>query len=296
MGTETYQDKQLFLGIDGGGSKCRAVLYTDQDGVIASAVSGPANVLRGAALAQKHIIEATEMALQQIGLSADELGNLIAGVGLAGLNLESCMQEMLQWQHPFKYAYFTTDLHIACLGAHGGSDGAVMIIGTGSSALVCQGEELVELGGHGFPVGDAGSGAWLGFKSVETTLQAMEGLVEHTAFTKAIAEHYQVSLAIELAQEVARFTPTEFAKLAPLIIEHAKAQDIHALSIVKSGAKYLSALAAKLLEGRDVKLALIGGLSPLVKTYLEPEVVSSLVEAAEPPEIGAVLFAMQQSR
>jgi len=295
MSKDNYENKQLYLGIDGGGSKCRAVLYSDDQGVIAEAVSGPANALRGVALAQQHIVEATDTALSQIGLTPDFKSNLIAGIGLAGLNLEACMSEMKQWASPFKQTYYTTDLHIACLGAHDGEDGAVMIIGTGSSALVCQGNELIELGGHGFPVGDAGSGAWLGFKSIELTLQVMEGLHVNTSFTQAIIEHYDVSQAIELAQVVARFTPTEFAKLAPLIIQHATENDKHALSIVKAGAEYLSQLASKLLEGRDVHLSLIGGLSPLVERYLTPNVVTTLRPAKQPPEIGAVLFAKKSS-
>ena len=57
MNNNNYIDKQLYLGIDGGGSKCRAVIYCDDEGVIADAISGPANVLRGAEKAQQHIIE-----------------------------------------------------------------------------------------------------------------------------------------------------------------------------------------------------------------------------------------------
>ena len=291
MNNNNYIDKQLYLGIDGGGSKCRAVIYCDDEGVIADAISGPANVLRGAEKAQQHIIEATDIALAQIGLDADYKTQLIAGIGLAGLNLESCMNEMKQWNAPFKQVFYTTDLHIACVGAHGGEDGAVMIIGTGSSALVSEQQQLIEMGGHGFPVGDAGSGAWLGFKSIELTLKVMEGLHSATEFTQAIVSHYGVDKAIELAQIVSRFTPTEFAKLAPLIVQHAQAGDRHALSIVEAGAEYLSQLASKLLEGRDVQLSLIGGLSPLIEKYLTADVASRLTPAQQPPEIGAVLFA-----
>jgi glucosamine kinase len=295
MNNSNENKQQIFLGIDGGGSKCRAILYTEQNGVLAEAVSGPANVLRGPEKAQKHIIEATDEALGKIGLSPDYKENLIAGIGLAGLNLESCMFEMRRWQHPFKQAFFTTDLHIACVGAHGGEDGAVMIIGTGSSALLSQGDQLKELGGHGFPVGDAGSGAWLGFKTIELTLRAMDNVEQQTDFTNAVMEQYKVTSAIGLAQLVSGFTPTDFGKLAPLVVQYAKLKNPQALAIIQSGAAYLSSLATELLKGTNLKLSLIGGLSPLMQEYLSAEVAAQLTPAAKPPEIGAVLYAIQHA-
>jgi len=146
MSNTEYQHKQLYLGIDGGGSKCRAVIYCFEQGVLAEGLSGPANVLRGVDKAVAHILEATELALAELGLAPSYKSNLIAGIGLAGLNLESCMTEMMEWQHPFKQAFFTSDLHIACIGAHGGNDGAVIIAGTGSSGLVSVNGCLQEVG------------------------------------------------------------------------------------------------------------------------------------------------------
>lgn len=294
MNKNNDNEQQIFLGIDGGGSKCRAILYTQESGVLAEAVSGPANVLRGAAKAQKHIVEATDDALKIAGLSPECKGQLVAGIGLAGLNLESCMTEMEAWAHPFKAAFFTTDLHIACAGAHGGEDGAVMIIGTGSSALICQQEQLTEMGGHGFPVGDAGSGAWLGFKTIELTLQAMDNIAASTEFTNAVIEQYKVTNAIGLAQLVSGFTPTDFGKLAPLVVQFAKQKNPQALAIMQQGADYLSSLAKQLLADSQLPLSLIGGLSPLMQEYLAAGVVAKLKEPQQPPEIGAVLFAQRQ--
>ena len=94
MNTNKYQDKQLYLGVDGGGSKCRAVIYCPHEGVLAEAVSGPANVLRGADKAIVNILKATDDALTSLSLPSSYKSELIAGIGLAGLNLESCLKEM----------------------------------------------------------------------------------------------------------------------------------------------------------------------------------------------------------
>lgn len=290
-----YQDKQLYLGVDGGGSKCRAVIFCPEQGIIAEAVSGPANVLRGSAKAINNIVKATDEALASLSLPAEYKSQLIAGIGLAGLNLESCMIEMQVWSHPFKQVSFTSDLHIACIGAHSGKDGAVMIIGTGSSALVSNQNKINELGGHGFPVGDCGSGAWLGLNAIEVTLECLDGLKPETKLTKSIADFYDVDTAINLAQIVSTFVPADFAKLAPLIMEHAKQQDVYALQLVQTGADYLSRVALKLMEEKTLPLSLIGGLSPLMANYFDEQVKQLLKPAENPPEMGAVLFAQQSA-
>lgn len=288
------QNKQLFLGIDGGGSKCRAVIYCPEQGMLGRGVSGPANVLRGIDKAIEHIEQATDIALEQAGFSSAKKSQLIAGIGLAGLNLESCMAQMLKWQHPFQQAYFTSDLHIACLGAHDGKDGAVIIAGTGSSGLASVAGKLQEVGGHGFPVGDCGSGAWLGLKAIEVTLQAMDGIKAKSAMTAAILEFYKVQSAIELAQLASQFLPVDYAKLAPLVIEQADNQDPHAMRLLQIGVDYLSAMALRLVEERDLSLSLIGGLTPKMAEHFDHRVSSVVTKAKHSPEIGAVLFAQSQ--
>ena len=51
--------KQLFLGIDGGGSKCRAILVDQDYAVLGEGISGPGNPLRGMEIATGSIMEAT---------------------------------------------------------------------------------------------------------------------------------------------------------------------------------------------------------------------------------------------
>ncbi len=295
MANINNQYKQLFLGIDGGGSKCRAVIYCSEKGVLGEGLSGPANVLRGIDKAIHHIQQATELALKHAGFGVNKKAELIAGIGLAGLNLESCMAEILQWSHPFKQAYFTSDLHIACIGAHSGEDGAVIITGTGSSGLASIAGKQTEVGGHGFPVGDCGSGAWLGLKAIELTLQALDGIKPQSSMSSAIVEHYKVSTAIDLAQLVSGFIPADFAKLAPLVIEQANHQDPYAMNLVQTGVDYLSAMALRLVEVQKLPLSLIGGLTPIMAEYFDNRVKSLISPAQHAPEIGAVLFAQNQS-
>ncbi len=43
MGVNLQNESQLFIGIDGGGSKCRATIYSPKMGVIGTGVAGRAN-------------------------------------------------------------------------------------------------------------------------------------------------------------------------------------------------------------------------------------------------------------
>ena len=294
MSNQEILKDQLYVGVDGGGSKCRAIIYSPESGVLAEALSGPANFLRGGEQAITHVIEATDAALAQLSLTPDSKQELIAGIGLAGLNLESCMSEIKTWQHPFKQAYFGSDLEVACCGAHTGKDGIVIIAGTGSSAVATIDGKAKTLGGHGFPVGDWGSGAWLGLKAVEITLQVMDNLLEKSPMTDAIVRIYGVQEAVDLAQIVSQFQPSDYAKLSPTVIEFALQKDVYALDIVETGADYLSKVALELDQQNNLPLALIGGLAPVIAEFFDPKVQAMIKSADNPPEVGAALFAMQQ--
>ncbi len=122
--------------------------------------------------------KSAKLALKDAGLEHVELSELVAGVGLAGVNLPVLFDKMANWQHPFKQMFLATDLLIACLGAHQGGDGAVMISGTGSCGFSCIDEEQFIIGAHGFPHGDKGSGAWFGLQAAKQVLLSIDGVVQ----------------------------------------------------------------------------------------------------------------------
>ena len=157
----------LFIGIDGGGSKCKATIVDANDNVLGTGIAGPANPFHDYQQTIISIVESAQQALTAAQLPAADISRLVAGVGLAGVNVPKVFDKMLHWQHPFGQMFLTTDLHIACLGAHQGRDGAIMITGTGSCGYSHINGETIMVGGHGFPHGDKGSGAWLGLQAVQ---------------------------------------------------------------------------------------------------------------------------------
>ena len=76
----------LFLGIDGGGSKCKVVLTDSNMNILGEGIAGPANPVRGIDVATNSIMEATSQALKVAGLGNEDFSRLHVGAGLAELS------------------------------------------------------------------------------------------------------------------------------------------------------------------------------------------------------------------
>ena len=111
-------NNEIFLGIDGGGTKCKAIVMSGDNKILGTGIAGPANPLHGYEQAINSIVESAKLALKDAGIDESEIGNIVAGVGLAGVNLPVLFEKISQWEHPFKNMFLATDLLIACLGAH----------------------------------------------------------------------------------------------------------------------------------------------------------------------------------
>lgn len=283
----------LFIGIDGGGSKCRASIVDAEGRMLGSGTAGPANPMHGYAQAIDSIVRSATLALTDAGRAPETLGELVAGVGLAGVNMPRLYNEVDSWAHPFKKMYLTTDQHSACLGAHRSGDGAVIIVGTGSCGYAWVGGQSKLIGGHGFPHGDKGSGAWMGMEVVKYLLLALDGLAEDSSLKGELLKALDAGNANEVFEKIAGRSSSHYARLAVPLIECAEAGDPVAVAIMRDGASYISGLADKLLELKPPRLSIIGGLAPRLRPWLAPHVVEHLAEPLDTPEIGCVYFAQQ---
>ncbi|TDG12447.1 ATPase [Seongchinamella unica] len=284
-------DGSLFLGIDGGGSKCKARLVDARGELLAEAVAGPANAFQNQAGARESMVASARQALATAGLSPGLLGQLRVGAGLAGVNIPRVAGEMRQWQHPFAALHLETDIHIACLGAHGGADGGIIVAGTGSVGYSYAGGRGRSFGGHGFPVGDNGSGAWLGLRALQSALLAVDRLGPETRLLDAV-EAQLGTTGLGLVDSMAGARSREYGALAPLVLECADAGDAVAVAIVKDGADYLTRLARKLLAAGVPALSMLGGLAPRILPWMAADVRDRMVEPRAGADVGAVQLAM----
>ena len=286
--------QQVYLGIDGGGSKCKAVVMSETFEVLGHGLSGPANPVHGFEQATFSIIESAQLALIDAGLAAKPLNQLIVGAGLAGMNLPGMFEHMSNWKHPFKEMFLTHDLLIAGLGAHDGGDGGVIVTGTGSCGFSFINEKCLMLGGHGFPQGDIASGAWFGLQLVNKVLQSLDGLTPASLLNQQLLTSVECQNSIALVELVVGKPATFYAKLAQLVFDAAEQDDALGLAIVEEGADYINKLARRLWQSKVPRLSLVGGLADSLNPWLADDVQKMLSTPIWPAEIGAVIYAQQQ--
>ncbi len=294
MGLVKNTPSELFIGIDGGGSKCKAVVCDSTGAILGRGTGGPANPFYGVERTLSSILESSECAIKNANLAAKTVSNLIAGVGLAGVNLPALREKLNEWQHPFGKMYLTTDMDIANIGAHDGDEGAVIIVGTGSCGFISQNGYKQMLGGHGFPIGDKGSGAWLGLKAIEHTLLAMEKFEQQGELAKSIGNYFGVENGVSLSEKLVGKASQHYAMVASIVFDCAERGDNKAIEIIAEGADYLSQLARRLLQQKPSRLSMIGGLASYMLPKLDRDVQSHFQQAKQQPEVGAFHYAVQQ--
>jgi len=294
MFTSSDNSKELFLGIDGGGSKCKAIVMNENNEILGTGTSGPGNPLHGYEQATNSITESAKLALKDAGLENVKLNELNAGVGLAGVNLPVLFKQMKEWKHPFKQMFLAHDLLVACLGAHHSNNGAVIISGTGSCGFSCIDEQEIMVGGHGFPQGDKGSGAWFGLQATKQVLLSLDGIVEPSLMNDVLLKKLDCIDATSIVEKIAGKKATFYAQLANLVFDAAEQGDKVALAIVDEGAEYINSIARSLLTRKPARISMLGGLTPRLKPRLDEELQALLSEPLSAPEVGSVLFARQE--
>src|SRR5581483_6720673 len=180
----------LFLGVDGGGTRCRARLCDSAGQRLGEGESGPANIRRGVQDAYTSVLAATRQALEQARLTAQDLPRITACLALAGATEPVDRHVAETHHHAFHSAIITSDAHAACIGAHHGGDGGVVIVGTGSIGWGVLGGTQYRVGGWGFELSDEGSGAWIGREALRRVLLAHDGRAAESALTGAILAQF----------------------------------------------------------------------------------------------------------
>ena len=283
----------FYLGLDGGGTGCRARLRGTDGALLGEGTGGPANIRLGLDVAWHNMLDAIDGALGQAGLRRDALDRVAAGLGLAGIMDSSEADRTVAAGPAFAAARAVSDAHIACLGAFGGRDGAILIAGTGSAAHMILEGRAMPMFGWGFEVDDKGSAASLGRAAVAASLDGRDGLGPATPLTSAILEKLG-SAPAEIVKWTTQARPRDYGTLAPLAIAHAERGDAVALRLVRKTAEEIEAMLGRLVAIGAPRLCLIGGMAAPITPWLSPWARAALSDREQDPVEGAILMMREE--
>ena len=280
----------FFLGIDGGGSRCRARIRDGRGRMLGEAVGGASNIYQDFSGALATIVATAAEAAAKAGLSTQQLH---AGMGLAGIVTSVGAERIDAANLPFASVTADNDAHAACIGAFSGGDGGIVIAGTGSIGVGLVGGVRHMVGGWGFQLGDHGSGAWVGHHAVRRAALAIDGLLQPTRLIDNILSRTGAS-RFDLSRWSEQAVPKDYAQFAPIVFECASQGDVQAMMIVIEGAAAISSLGRALVARGAKSICLLGGLSTVYPSYLDADVKRALAEPEADAMDGAIMLARRK--
>jgi N-acetylmuramic acid 6-phosphate etherase len=298
----------LTIGIDGGGTRTRAVALAEDGSFAGWAAAGAGNF-------QVIGLAGLDMLLQELmaGLQFRPGQDAAMCVALAGAGRRGEQRQIVQLARDRGWAQrvsAVSDARAALEGAHGGAPGLIVIAGTGSIVLGKDAADReVRAGGWGPLLGDEGSGYVLGLEGLRAVFRARDGWGDSTGLDAALKAALELDdwdqlVAPLYAGELGR---DRIAALAPVVLALADSVDPAAAAIVSHQAHCLGRKVAAVAHRLDLQhhapLACAGGVfragaalwQELARAATADGVRVSRCEAMLAPALGAALLARKHA-
>lgn len=300
------------LGLDCGGTSSQALLTTADGRVLGRGQGGPANyTVDGISGVVNSVLESTGQCLKQAQLDYSTLHEqgVILALGVSGAGREAEKAEIKQAFEGlgFNSVVVGHDAHIALLGALGGTDGVVVISGTGSIAYGLYNGKSSRVGGWGFLLGDEGSSFWIALHALQQVMRGYDGRrnIDQDLF-EAACDYFSISKAEQLLPLVYK-TPLDrgfiggFSRKIAVLADHGHTWSREILAEAGSQLGHLAAAALIELGLQDArgKVGACGGvfaagdwiLLPMQERISQIAPDQKLILSEFRPEVGAVLLA-----
>ena len=281
-----------WVGVDGGGTGTRARLQGADGRVLGSGSAGASGLGQGVAQAWRHVDQAVAAAFEDAGLALPPPAQIALGLGLAGAGVPAQRAAFLAADPGYALCRLETDATTQLIGVHGGRAGIVVACGTGSVAAVRMVDGGVrQVGGWGFPVGDEGSGAWLGLRAVQQAQAVLDGRSAAGALSVAVYRAVGSNAAAVLSW-CAAAGQGAYAGLAPLVFTAAEAGDAHAVGLLQQAAAELARLVTAIdnaaAGGPVLPIAVVGGVGERLVTRWPAALRQRIVAASGDSADGAL--------
>jgi N-acetylglucosamine kinase-like BadF-type ATPase len=301
-----HADQRLYVGVDGGASKTRAVVVSE-----GGAVPGRSELPSSSAYhrepeeAAAVVVRAAREALERAGAAAPIMA---LGAGLAGADDPTVRLRLTQALRDAGLARHVSVDHDAAAALAGGTalePGVVIVAGTGSVAFgIDANGRRGRAGGWGPLLDDEGSGYAVARAALRAAMRAFDGRGPETALSSSIAARFGLTSLVSLKMTVRTLGIDEVASLAPLAVEAAHGGDAVARDIVNRAGEALASMVVAVAEALDWQhdafpLVTAGGIFEWGNAIRRPmmEALDALGCPARatasrfPPDVGAALLA-----
>lgn len=207
------QRPTFLAGVDGGGTGTRVRLQDAAGRTLGQGEGGPSGLGQGIEPAWRHVQQALQAAFEAAALPPASPEHIALGLGLAGAGVAAQRAAFLAADPGFALCVLDNDGVTQLLGAHAGGPGLVVAAGTGSVAAARDAAGRVwQCGGWGFPVGDEGSGAWLGLRAMAHAQAVLDGREVPSGLSEAVIS---AVIAAESTTVSTTVSTTDSAAVAP---------------------------------------------------------------------------------
>jgi glucosamine kinase len=280
-------------GVDGGGTGTRVRLQDATGRTLGQGEAGPSGLSQGVAQAWQHVQQALQAAFEAAGLSPAEPGDVALGLGLAGAGVPAQRAAFLHADPGYARCELANDGVTQLLGAFGGGPGIVLAAGTGSvAASRDEAGQMRQCGGWGFPVGDEGSGAWLGLRAMAHAHAVLDGRAAASALSAAVFKTAGADAPALLAW-CAGAGARRYAELAPWVFASADGGCSTAQALLQAAAEALAAMVAALQPAGAAApwpVVASGSIGTRLAPLWPPALQARLVPAAGDSMDGALLL------
>ncbi|GAA1557601.1 BadF/BadG/BcrA/BcrD ATPase family protein [Kribbella sancticallisti] len=258
----------LVLGGDLGGTSTRIVIADHEGNVVGRGAAAGGNPTSHPASAAANFGQAIHQALEGLDPTLVTTAVIGAAGGSALSNPGVRAQFDAAWSGAGLVceADYIGDLEVAFASGTPEPDGTVLIAGTGSAAGLVRDHRLTRTAdGHGWLLGDDGSGFWLGREAVRSLLRALDlgepiGLLGEEVVKTLLPDHDRAAVAEregydrlrdDLVRTVNARPPVLLAELARTVVTAFDQNDKTAHAIVKRAAELLTETVSRLRTTSD---------------------------------------------
>nr|WP_064605902.1 N-acetylglucosamine kinase [Photobacterium sp. J15] len=281
---------KYYVGVDGGGTSCRARICNLQGNILGEAKTGSANILLGGQIAMASVQDAIATAAAQAQLTEGDYSQMSVGLALAGAEQKQAWYDFMVLPHPYAAITMNTDAYGACLGAWRGKEGAILIAGTGSCGILLKDNRQHVIGGREFPISDQGSGAVMGLRLIQQVLLSVDEIVPHTPLAQHVMAHFDHDVdAIVTWSKTAR--PCDYGQFSPAIFAHAAQGDSLAVELLKQTAADIEMWLSALIQRGAEQICLMGSIGERIRPWLTPPLQAKLAEPQGDAMDGAIAMA-----